>query len=295
MQTVQKLKEELEINGNMTELMDVLKGIAVSEFWALAKKQGRFARFMNTFNGFFNILDFSTVEHPYAKGEGKLAILMITSNEGFMGGLNSRVITTALSSGGSEEAELIIIGEQGATQLRAMNRRFTAFPGIVSEKRYEASVQLRDHIVKETQGGKFGRLNVYYPKPVSFMVQKVEELKILPCTELFQKKGKVVPEEVQDLIIESSLYNMIQYLTEMWIAQKLYEVLEDSKLSEFSARTVHLEESFQILQDQGKNIRYRYLRSWHELINKGMRDTFSAQIMRRRSKREQAIEFARDE
>ena len=117
MRTVQKLKEEWHLNTDMTELMDILKGVAASEFWALAKKQGRFARFMNAFNGFFDIIDFSSVEHPFAREAGGLAIFMITSNEGFMGGLNSRVIKAALAHEEADHAQLLIVGEQGAIQL----------------------------------------------------------------------------------------------------------------------------------------------------------------------------------
>ena len=49
MKTVQQLKEELETNGNLTELMDVLKGIAVSEYQALSKKLRRFEKFVDAF------------------------------------------------------------------------------------------------------------------------------------------------------------------------------------------------------------------------------------------------------
>ena len=78
---------------------------------------------------------------------------------------------------------------------------------------------------------------------------------------------------------------MIQYLVETWIVQKLFNIFEESKLAEFSARIVHLEESFQLLQEKGKGIRFQYLRGWHESIDKGMRDIFSAQIIRRKAKR----------
>ena len=97
-----------------------------------------------------------------------------------------------------------------------------------------------------------------------------------------QKTSAIGPGE---LIIESSLQSMIQYLVETWIVQRFYEILEDSKLAEFSARTVHLEESFQLLQERGKGIRFQYLRSWHELIDKGMRDIFSAQSIRRKARK----------
>ena len=300
MQSIQKIKEEMHLNVYMAELMEILKGIAVSEYWALLKKQGRFKRFMGAFNGFFNILDFSSVDHPFAKNAGKLAILMITSNEGFMGGLNTRVIEAGLAHPEADSAALIMVGEQGAARLETLKRPFKGFEGIVLDRSYDAARELRDYIVKEVQKGVFQRLVIYYPKSISFMVQRVEELRVLPCTELFQKKGppvprsgtysageagKTAPEEVDGLIVESSLREMIQYLVETWIVQKLFEIFEESKLAEFSARTVHLEESFQLLQEKGKGIRFQYLRSWHELIDKGMRDIFSAQSIRRKARK----------
>lgn len=299
MQSIQKIKEEIHLNVDMAELMDILKGIAVSEYWALLKKQGRFKRFMDAFNGFFDILDFSPVDHPFVRNTGKLAILMITSNEGFMGGLNTRVIEHALAHPEADAAALIMVGEQGAVRLEALKRPFKGFEGIVLDRSYDAARELRDYIVKEVQKGAFQRLVIYYPKSVSFMVQRVEELRVLPCTELFQKrakgslleqeKGNAAPEEVDGLIVESSLHEMVQYLAETWIVQKLFEIFEESKLAEFSARTVHLEESFQLLQEKGKGIRFRYLRSWHESIDKGMRDIFSAQIIRRKVRKQMQV------
>jgi len=295
MQSIQKIKEEMRFNVYIAELMEILKGIAVSEYWTLFKKQGRFKRFMDAFNGFFDILDFSNVDHPFAKSAGKLAILMVTSNEGFMGGLNGRVIEAALANPESREAVLIMVGEQGAAHLEKLKRPFKGFAGVATDQTYTAAVELRNYIIGEVKRGAFQGLVVYYPRSISFMVQKVEGLRILPCVELFQKrslaplleqnKGGAVPDETEDLIIESSLYEMIQYLVETWILQKFFEIFEESKLAEFSARTVHLEESFQLLRERGKGIKFQYLRSWHELIDKGMRDIFSAQIIRRKVKR----------
>ncbi|MCK5081338.1 MAG: hypothetical protein KAR31_00395, partial [Candidatus Omnitrophica bacterium] len=79
--------------------------------------------------------------------------------------------------------------------------------------------------------------------------------------------------------------DMVEYLVETWVVQKLFEVFEDSKLAEFSARTVHLEESYQILLGQGKGIRYQYFRGRHELVDAGMRDIYSAQIVRKKARR----------
>jgi ATP synthase F1 gamma subunit len=287
MKSAQRLKEELQLNTELTELLDVLKGIASSEFRALEKRKERFAKFTEAFEGFFQMIDFSLIDHPFARGEGNLGIIMITSDEGFMGGLNTQVINTALNYSGADEAELIIVGERGANYLKGLGRKFTGFPGVSSEERYEAALKLKDYIMKQGLAGKFGRLILAYPKPISFTVQKVEIIKILPCSELFEvrpetekiSKAKLWKEEV---IVESSLSSIIEYLLGAWITQRLFEVFEDSKLSEFSARTVHLEESHQFLMQRGRQLRFQYFRSHHDLVDRGMRESFSAQIIRKR-------------
>jgi hypothetical protein len=74
---------------------------------------------------------------------------------------------------------------------------------------------------------------------------------------------------------------LIEYLVETWITQKLFEVFEDSKLSEFSARAVHLEESHQVLQQRDRILKFQFFKSQHNLIDKGIRETFSSQILRK--------------
>ena len=283
MESLQKLKEELQLNKDLTELLDILKGIAVAEYWALEKKRERFAKFMDTFEEFFHLIDFKSVDHPFAKARGNLGIIMITTDEGFMGGLNTRLVNTALEIEGADAADLIVIGERGGGYLRALGRNFTQFPGISVNECYESALNFKNYIMEESLAGKFGRLVLFYPKPITFIAQKIESITILPCYELFKKIGGKV-EDTQDVIVESSLHDIIEYLVETWITQKLYEVFEDSKLAEFAARTIHLEESYQLSLQQAQGIRHRYFRTHREFIDKGLRDMFSSQIVKKKEK-----------
>ena len=283
MKTVKQLTEELELNEDLTSLMDVLKGIAATEFWILQKKRKRFEEFILAFEGFFRFVDFIDVQHPFVREQGDLAIIMITSDEGFMGGLNSRVITAALSYPGADNAKLMIVGEQGANYLTARGKRFTGFPGFKSDECYEASMKIKEYIMKEGLEGKFGRLVLFYPKPISFMIQQIEHLEVLPCNRLFEKESKKI-KNWKDVIIESPIDNIIEYLVETWIVQKLFEVFEDSKLAELSARALHLEESYQMLIEQKKGLSHQFFRTRHELVDSEMRDMFSAQIVRKKSR-----------
>ena len=280
MQSAQKLKKELEFNTELKQLLGVLKGIAASQFRQLEKRKERFAKFMDTFEGFFRMIDLSRLDHPFVKAQGKLGIIMVTSDEGFMGGLNTKVINAALCYPEAQHAELIILGGRGAGYLRDTGHAFIEFPGIPSEGAYEAALKLRDFIMKEASEGKFSKLILFYPKPLSFTLQKIESVTILPCGEMFEKRESLVKKE--DLIVDSSLNKIIEYLLGAWVMEKLLEVFEDSKLSEFSARTVHLESSHQVLQERERLMRFQYFRSHHEELDKGMRETFSTQLIRKK-------------
>jgi len=284
MKTIKQLKEEIEMNGDLTDLMDVLKGIAATEFWILQKKKKRFEEFIKAFEGFFRFMDFIDIQHPFIQEQGNLAIIMITSNEGFMGGLNARVIDAALSYSHADDAQLMIIGEQGASYLSAYGRKFIEFPGFESNECYEASLKIKDHIMKEGLEGKFGKLILFYPKPISFMVQKIQQLVLLPCHRLFEKESEKI-KDWKNVIVESPADHIIEYLVETWIVQKLFEVFEDSKLAELSARTLHLEESYQTLIEQRKGLDHHYFRGRHELVDSEMRDMYSAQIVRKKARK----------
>ena len=283
MQSAQKLKKELLFNTELTQLLDVLKGIAASQFRQLEKRKERFARFMDAFEGFFQMIDFSDLNHPFAQAQGKLGIIIVTSDEGFMGGLNTKVVNAALAYPEAEQAAFIAIGERGAGYLKGMGRSCVEFPGIPAEGCYDVALQLKDFIMSEALKGTFVRLVLFYPRPFSFTLQKVDSVTILPCNELFAKRERIVLKE--ELILDSSLNRIIEYLLGAWITEKLLEVFEDSKLSEFSARTVHLEESHQVLQQRDKTIKFQYFRSHHELVDRSMRETFSAQLIRKKTRK----------
>ncbi|MCF7854557.1 MAG: F0F1 ATP synthase subunit gamma [Candidatus Pacebacteria bacterium] len=289
MLALEELKSELGINQELTEIVDALKVIAVTEFRELdERRKERSSIFLDAFERFFRLIDFSTVEHPYAKDTtGHLVLLMLTSDERFMGGLNKRIVDTALGYPGGDTAELVVMGTQGADYLRSLDRAYTTVTEVSSKKPYEAALYLREYILGKGLEAELGRLVIVYPKPMSFLVQTVEALPILPCTELLRlekhererRYEMLAPNE--EVLIESSLDDLLEYLMSTWIAEKLLEVLEDSRQAELSAKAVRLEESYQTLGDNRKKLMHQYHRVHHEVLDKGMRETFSAQIMRR--------------
>ena len=278
MPTIKELKEDLQFNTELIELLDVMKNTAVFQFHALLANKERFGIFFESVRSFFNLIGKSGSENVLITPKSdKEAIIMVTSDEGFMGSLNSQVIGLASMQKGFKDAELIMIGERGAHQLEDIGRTFTPFRGAPDAgTRRALAWTVADYVIRAARKGRFGRVSVAYPIPISFMYQKAQLINILPLAEM---KMQETDEKVQELITESSVNGVIDYLAEGLIRQKLIGVLEDSKLSEFAARAIHLEGSSQQLTEKKKKIKSQYFRAYHEMIDKSTRELFSAQII----------------
>ena len=53
--TLTDLKKSLEFNGHLTDILGVLKEIAMGAYWALEKNKRRFDLFKESFDSFFKI------------------------------------------------------------------------------------------------------------------------------------------------------------------------------------------------------------------------------------------------
>jgi ATP synthase F1 gamma subunit len=235
------------------------------------------------------MIDISGTSHKFITPKvEKAAIVMITSDEGFMGDLNFQVVDLALLRDASKSAELVVVGESGERHLKDMGRQCTAFKSApTAEGRFALAKEIKEYISKGIAEDRFGKVIISYPDPVSFMIQKVEIIDLFPLTAFFSKDEK--KDFDQSMIMESPIEGIIEYLAEEFIEQKLMELLEDSKLSEFAARAAHLERSGQELVEKKKHLRLQYFHAYHEFIDKNTRELFSSQIIIKRKARELAM------
>jgi len=296
-----ELRKELKFQRELLNLIETLKNIAGAEYHAMEKEKERFDRFLESFTGFFRVVDLMDVEHPLVRVvSDKLGLIVVTSDSGFMGGLNQAVVRAALAAQGSlsnEQVALVVIGEKGAGIMSERPGGFKFFPGINQNTIYEQAVEVKNYIVQEVLARRMGKVMIAYPRPISFSAQTVEVVTLLPCAELFDRDAKSelngrgpakgLLAEARKVIVESSFSDMVEYLASMWVSAKLYQIFEDSKLAEFSARAMHLEGSQQKVERNVKSLQHKYFKATHEQIDKGMRESFSAsKSSRRRRKRE---------
>jgi len=279
MKTIAKIKEDLEFHHGLSSLLEVLKNIAVSQYRTLEKKIKTYERFLTNLDGFFELIDIQITDHPFVRARSnKQMVVAVTSDSGLLGGLNMQVVNAALAELEQVPGNLVVIGDRGKVYAKERKIPFIAFSGIKDDERFSQAIQLRDYLTKKVLTDNIGYLKVVYPKSVSFTVQRVEIVPFLPFSPKFFKREakKIEPSEV---IFESTPEDVAGYAVYLWIGQKIFEIFGLSRLAEFSARYVHLEESHQKLKELDAKTRLEYFRVRHELVDRNMRELFAARSL----------------
>ncbi len=301
------LRKDLKFNGELLSLVDTLKNVAGAQYHTLEKQKERFDEFMLAFREFFRVVNMVEVINPLVKVSSDiLGIVVVTSDSGFMGGLNQGVIRAGLAVQGDipdDKVSYVIIGEKGGAAFRDKRKKFKFFRGISQDTIFEQATEIRDYIVKEVLEGRMGKVIVAYPKPLSFTAQTIETVNILPCQALYEEKekeGEAQPDAKstasskfikasRSVIVESSYDDMVEYLASVWVTSELYIVFEDSKLAEFSARATHLEGSIQKVQKEHKKLKHLCFKATHEKIDKGMRESYSAKMIKEKKNKRKKV------
>ncbi|MDD5583900.1 MAG: F0F1 ATP synthase subunit gamma [Candidatus Omnitrophica bacterium] len=278
MKTISEIKKDLEFNRGLSSLIEALKNIAVSQYRSMERKIKTFGNFLSSIESFFELVNPESCAHPFVIPKSKTQMVVaITSDSGLLGGLNMEVVGTALRQLQEIPGRLIVIGERGKAYAQESGVPFTAFGGIKDEERYGQAVQLRNYLTEKFLSESFGYLKIVYPHPVSFTVQRVQIVSVLPFIAKIANENKKVT--AADTLFESSPADIVEYLVYLWLGQKAYELFGLSRLAEFAARYVHLEESLHKLKEMDTKLKLQYFRVRHEIIDRNMRELFSARLL----------------
>lgn len=278
-------KDDMRFYKEMGEIVETLKGVAATEYLRLQQNRKEFDQFENNLQEFFSLVSLGDLHHPFLESSsaGKLFIL-VTSDTGFLGRLNVAVANLALKQCGPKD-KLIIIGKQGQRYVSSDDAPggIDIFPGVSDKISYQEVVRLKKHIIDNFLAEKTGAAVIIYPHFVSSSVQEVKQFQLLPCRFLFkEEEAPIRPEdemeEFEKVLMEPSLKTVVESLVEVWIGQLLFGIFWESKLSEWAARVMHLEQSSNEITRSSKEVRHQYFRVLHELSDKGIREIFASKV-----------------
>lgn len=163
----------------------------------------------------------------------KQLYIVITSEGGFSGDIDQKLITWMLEQYKPERQDIIVVGHHGAIQLIQNGVSFKKYFTLPSRDR-NINVQ---PLVSEV--GHYQSTVVFYQTYVSLMVQDVKRIELQNAVTEEAKQVNLQGEDVISeltYIFEPSTYDVVAHLERSMMQIALSQVILDSKLAQYASR-----------------------------------------------------------
>lgn len=281
MPTLPKIMSEKKSAQDLKQIMDTMKGIAMSAFVEFKKKrEKRFEKFNESFEEFFYLTDLTRAKNPFIVTDcPKIGVVAITSNESFMAGLNNKIIKMGMEKTKDRPKHFVLTGPRMIGRLKSEGSEYTVFPGFKEKNMYAVAVQIKDFVLNKIQSGELGKVIAVFADPVSMSNQVIRAVTLFPIHDLVQSPDRVEADSDETLCQESSTESIVQFLGEIWVTNKLIQMFEDNKMSEYAAQAMQLDASLENLKDLEKRLRLQFVKTKREIIDASLRETVAAMMV----------------
>lgn len=220
--------------------------------------------------------------HPLLKrSRGGRSLIVISGEKGLVGGLWHRIVEQAIRHA-PDYRDITIIGAKGAEYLK--EERVPAHKTYVLERQIPTKTDA-DYITNpffmRFMHGNISAVDVLYPAFSSLVDQEPKLVPFLPFTFL-DKTAEVTREDPKATvcfpIFEPSKKRIFTELLKKHISTYFYRILLESKLSEFSARTVEMEHAAEQTKILIKKSRIAYSKERRAAVTGRQLENFSSHM-----------------
>ena len=238
-------------------------------------------------------------DHPFLqkKHTGKKTLVILTGNKGLTGGLWHNIINAFLENA-KQYQSIIVVGAKGEHYLKEENaaiiKLFVNFSD-VSEK--EEIRHITSYIFNGFEEGMFSQVDILYPQFISLAEQTASFIPFLPFEfisleatnyggrnvaedkgykqsptdlKLTKKSGEGLP------IFEPSKRKVFDRLLQKYIEIFFYKIIMETKLSEFSARTVAMEHATAKTGELIQKLALNYAKERRRVVTQRQLESFAA-------------------
>jgi F-type H+-transporting ATPase subunit gamma len=198
-------------------------------------------------------------EHPLlAKREGgKRYLVLITTDRGLAGSLNTNLIRYAAReiTQQSSDLALVTVGRKGAAAMRRSRVPIAAsFDGFGDRPTFSDVTPLARLLVDDYLKEVVNRIDIVFPRFVSTLVQRAEMDSLLPIEPSEDTKG--IPGH--QFIFEPDPGTVLRQLLPRYVATRLYQAVLESSASEQSARMVAMRNATDNAEDLIQDLTLTY-------------------------------------
>jgi len=274
-----KLKTNIQFNKNLGDLVEVMKLAATTQFNQFRQHQEPSTDFIHQLDEVFGALLSSGIPSDFLTPKESLPalILLVSSDEGFLGELNFLLVNRLLSIKKPQD-KVVCVGNQGANYLREIEIDFSFLDSPGEKIDHEKLGKVRDYILKQYLSKLVSKVYVVYSRFINITAQQVELEVLLPLAQT----GASSARPVGYLLVEPDAESVIEGWIRIWLEFRFYQIFWSSKLAEFAARIMHLEGSVQELNKINSHLRMEYFKYLHGLSDKSIRELTAARILEKR-------------
>lgn len=205
----------------------------------------------------------SQIQHRLMQENGSptAAVLLITSDKGLCGGLNTNLLRTIkdFASQESNNLKFLNIGKKGRNFLTKSNYSVLAdFPQISENISFPDTLAVSGFIINAFLKGEIGKVYISFSNFISTLSQKPKIVQILPISiaDLSRELALLSKEETtqqamvkKDYLIEPSAQTIADWLLPYFLELVIYHYLLEAKAAEHSARMVAMKNASENAQD----------------------------------------------
>ena len=170
---------------------------------------------------------------------GKHLVIVVSTDRGLCGGLNTNLFKEVLTQCPAE-ADYLTIGGKLNPQFARVGRKLVATFAIGDTVEEAEMKAILDFIRKGFMDGTYNRVTVVYQKFINIMVQRPQVVDILPIKpeELLKLAEEAEGEEHAEFLLEPSPTTLLKSILPLYFANLLTQMVLEGKASEQSARMV---------------------------------------------------------
>jgi len=214
----------------------------------------------------------------------KTLVLLITSDKGLCGALNTNVLREAAQLD-QKETVFVASGKKGASFLSRTGRNMIADFALPDSPTFQQTKAISKFCLDKFQSGEVDRVDVLYPKFVNTLVQKPVQVTLLPITD--EKAAGVSPAEQHkdsaetmgaQFLFEPDADVVLDAVLPYYFHFEVFQMILDARASEQSARMVAMKSATDNAKSLVKDLTLEYNKARQASITTELLEITTAQM-----------------
>ncbi|MGH7158238.1 MAG: F0F1 ATP synthase subunit gamma [Candidatus Saccharimonadales bacterium] len=276
MSRLQEVAMQLKAMDTIVDLTSVFEGIASMR---IAQVKNQVLQSQKFFSELWHMYRQIRVDNQFRFGRaGREAVvdkqlyIIITSEGGFSGDIDQKLISWMLEQYSPERQDIIVVGHHGAIQLIQGGVAFKKYFTLPSRDR-NINVQ---PLVFEV--GRYQSTVVFYQSYVSLMLQEVKRIELQSAVNEEARQVNLQGEDVISeltYIFEPSTYDVVAHLERSMMHIALSQVILDSKLAQHASRFRAMNLAHERADDLYGDLTMRYNRTKRRTKDERLKETIN--------------------